>query len=154
MCELFFSLILIDCFLFWPFKLRACIDPLQVCHVYATTLVAWLYWSHYVSSLLLSCCNCVPAVLKRTPSEEPKAGTTTPLRRLYHFSRPYLLRFTGVLSLVILSSYGKTDPPRMIYSDLLSLIKGLFSGSFIIRNPGWLFFLWSYILMDGCCDSD
>lgn len=76
-----------------------------MCHVYAATLVAWLYWSYYVSSLLLSC----SALLRRTPSEEPKAGAPAPLRRLYHFTRPYLWRFAIVLLLVILSSYGKTD---------------------------------------------
>lgn len=76
---------------------------------YVITLLAWLYWSHYVSSLLLSCCKGASALLSRTTSEEPKVDTTAPLRRLYTFTRPYLWRFAIVLLLVILSSYGKTD---------------------------------------------
>lgn len=83
---------------------------LQVCHVYATTLVAWLYWSHYVSSLLRFCRQRVSALLKTTPPAEPRAGATAPLRRLYLFARPYLWRFAAVLLLVVLSTYGKTDP--------------------------------------------
>lgn len=73
------------------------------------TLMAWLYWRHYVSSLLLSCWQCASALLSRTTSEGPKEDTSAPLRRLYTFTRPYVWRFAAVLLLVILSSYGKTD---------------------------------------------
>lgn len=88
-----------------------------MCQVYATTLLAWLYWSRYASSLLLSCCTCASALLRRTPPpEKPETGATPPLRRLYHFTRPYLWRFVAVLLLVILSSYGKTWSHTMTFS--------------------------------------
>lgn len=76
-------------------------------HGYAITLVAWLYWSHYVSSLLLSCWNRFSALLRRTPSEEPKVDRVSPLGRLCTFARPYVWRFAAVLLLVMLSSYGE-----------------------------------------------
>ncbi|TWW79997.1 antigen peptide transporter 1 [Takifugu flavidus] len=84
----------------------------RVLYGYVITLLAWLYWSHYVSSLLLSCCKCVSTLLSRTTSEEPKVDTIAPLRRLYTFTRPYLWRFAAVLLLVILSSYGEMALPQ------------------------------------------
>lgn len=90
-----------------------------MCQVYGTTLLAWLYWSRYISSLLLSCWSCVSWLLKRSPSEEPKAGGSAPLRRLYQFARPYLWRFAAVMLLVVLSSYGKTNRSLKVYSGRL-----------------------------------
>lgn len=74
---------------------------------YVVTVVAWLYWSRYVSSLLLSWGRYVSSLLTRAPAEKPKEDTRSPLQRLMGFMLPYLGRFVAVLFLVVLSSYGK-----------------------------------------------
>uniref|UniRef100_A0A8C9YN83 Transporter 1, ATP binding cassette subfamily B member n=1 Tax=Sander lucioperca TaxID=283035 RepID=A0A8C9YN83_SANLU len=65
----------------------------RVLQGYVVTVVAWLYWSRYVSSLLLS-------------------YTSTPLKRLMEYMLPYLWRFVFVLLLVVLSSCGEMAVPH------------------------------------------
>lgn len=76
---------------------------------YVVTIVAGLYWSRYVSSLLLSSGRCISSLLTRAPKEEPKEDTSASLNRLMGYMRPYLGRLVSVLVLVLLSSYGKWD---------------------------------------------
>lgn len=80
---------------------------LQVLQGYVVTAVAWLYWSRYVSSLLLSWGRYISSLLTRAPSKKPKEDTGASLKRLMGYMRPYLQRFVVVLFLVVLSSYGK-----------------------------------------------
>ncbi|KAF7652302.1 hypothetical protein LDENG_00098600 [Lucifuga dentata] len=68
---------------------------------YGVTLVAWLYWSRYVSSCF-----------KRKRSEEPKENTSAALRRLMGYTWPYHWNFAVVLVLVTLSSYGEMSVPQ------------------------------------------
>lgn len=81
---------------------------LQVLQGYIVTAVAWLYWSRYVSSLLLSWGRYISSLFTRTmPSEKPKEDTGASLKRLMGYMLPYVWRFVAVLSLVVLSSYGE-----------------------------------------------
>ncbi|KAM9353655.1 antigen peptide transporter 1 [Symphorus nematophorus] len=84
----------------------------RVLQGYVVTLVAWLYWSRYVSDLLLSFGRYVSSLLTRAPSEEPEEDTIKPLKRLIGYMQPYLWRFVAVLCLVILSSYGEMAIPQ------------------------------------------
>ncbi|XP_035528887.1 antigen peptide transporter 1 [Morone saxatilis] len=79
---------------------------------YVVTVVAWLYWSRYVSSLLLSWGRYISSLLTRAPSKKPKEDTITPLKRLIEYMRPYSCRFVAVLCLVVLSSYGEMAIPQ------------------------------------------
>lgn len=80
---------------------------LQVLQGYVVTVVAWLYWSRYVSSLLLSWGRYISNLFTKTRSEKPKEETSTSLKRLMGYMMPYFCRFVFVLSLVVLSSYGE-----------------------------------------------
>ncbi|XP_070691712.1 antigen peptide transporter 1 [Pempheris klunzingeri] len=84
----------------------------RVLQGYVVTLVAWLYWSRYASSLLLSWGRCVSSLLTRAPPKMPKEDTSTPLKRLMGYMLPYLGRFVAVLFLVALSSYGEMAVPK------------------------------------------
>lgn len=84
----------------------------RVLQGYVVTAVAWLYWSRYVSSLLLSLGRYVSSLWTRAPSEEPKEDTVASLKRLLVYMVPYSWRFVAVLSLVVLSSYGEMAIPR------------------------------------------
>ncbi|XP_033495536.1 antigen peptide transporter 1 [Epinephelus lanceolatus] len=84
----------------------------RVLQGYAVTVVAWLYWSRYVSSLLLSWGRYVSSLLTRAPSEKPKDDTISPLKRLMGYMLPYSGRFVFVLCLVVLSSYGEMAVPQ------------------------------------------
>ncbi|XP_033958004.1 antigen peptide transporter 1 [Pseudochaenichthys georgianus] len=84
----------------------------RVLQGYVVTAVAWLYWSRYVSSLLLSCGQYISSLMKKAPSEKPKEDTCDPLKRLMGYMRPYLWRFVSVLTLVILSSLGEMAIPK------------------------------------------
>ncbi|KAF1388369.1 hypothetical protein PFLUV_G00089470 [Perca fluviatilis] len=84
----------------------------RVLQGYVVTVVAWLYWSRYVSSLLLSCGRYISSLLTMAPSEEPKEDTITPLKRLMEYMRPYFWRFVFVLLLVFLSSCGEMAVPH------------------------------------------
>ncbi|XP_076006530.1 antigen peptide transporter 1 [Genypterus blacodes] len=68
---------------------------------YLVTVVAWLYWSRYVSSLFTW----------RT-SETPEENTGASLKRLMGYMKPYTARFVLVLIFVTLSSYGEMAVPR------------------------------------------
>ncbi|KAM3872914.1 antigen peptide transporter 1 [Diretmus argenteus] len=70
---------------------------------YAVTLVAWVYWSRYLSSLLTR---------KRKTSEGPAGNTGASLKRLLTYMLPYRGRFAAVLLLVVLSSYGEMAVPQ------------------------------------------
>lgn len=76
---------------------------------YVVAGVAWLYWSRYVSSLLLSWGRYISSLLMRAPAEKPKEDTGASLKRLMEYMLPYLGRFVAVLFLVVVSSYGKND---------------------------------------------
>lgn len=80
---------------------------LQVLQGYIVTLVAWLYWSRYVSSLLISWGQYISSFIKRTPSQKPKEETGASLKRLMGYMQPFFWRFVAVLILVFLSSYGR-----------------------------------------------
>ncbi|XP_056142120.1 antigen peptide transporter 1 [Lampris incognitus] len=67
---------------------------------YGVTLVAQLYWSRLTSS-----------VMTEGKSEQPK-NTEASLKRLMGYMVPYGGRFTVVLLLVLLSSYGEMAIPR------------------------------------------
>ncbi|XP_029359953.1 antigen peptide transporter 1 isoform X2 [Echeneis naucrates] len=79
---------------------------------YIVTVVAWLYWSKYVSSLLLSWGRYASSLFTKTPCEKPKEDTGGPLKRLIGYMMPFLWRFITVLFLVILSSYGEMAVPQ------------------------------------------
>uniref|UniRef100_A0A7N8WV16 Antigen peptide transporter 1 n=1 Tax=Mastacembelus armatus TaxID=205130 RepID=A0A7N8WV16_9TELE len=66
----------------------------RVLQGYVVTVVAWLYWSRYVSHRL------------------PADNTSSSLKRLMGFMQPYSWRFVAVLSLVVLSSYGEMAVPQ------------------------------------------
>ncbi|XP_074539063.1 antigen peptide transporter 1 [Halichoeres trimaculatus] len=84
----------------------------RVLQGYIVTVVAWLYWSRYVSSLLLSWGRYVSSFWTRMPSEESDDHTGASLKRLLGYMRPYLRRFIAVLCLVVLSSYGEMAIPQ------------------------------------------
>ncbi|KAM6935088.1 antigen peptide transporter 1 [Lycodopsis pacificus] len=88
----------------------------RVLQGYVVTTVAWLYWSRYVSSLLLSGGRYISSLLTRALSEGPKEGpkedTSASLKRLMGYMRPYVGRIVSVLFLVTLSSYGEMAIPH------------------------------------------
>lgn len=83
----------------------------RVLQGYAVTMVAWLYWSEYALSKLHSLGRYISSLRTRVPSR-PQEDTSTPLKRLLGYMRPYKWRFVAVLILVILSSYGEMAIPR------------------------------------------
>ncbi|XP_029308306.1 antigen peptide transporter 1 [Cottoperca gobio] len=85
----------------------------RVLQGYVVTVVAWLYWSRYVSSLFLFLGRSISSLLTKTPAEKPK-DTQTPLKRLMGYMRPYLWNFVFVLLLVVLSSYCEMAIPKYI----------------------------------------
>lgn len=84
----------------------------RVLQGYIVTLVAWLYWSRYVSSLLISWGQYISSFIKRTPSQKPKEETGASLKRLMGYMQPFFWRFVAVLILVFLSSYGEMAIPQ------------------------------------------
>ncbi|XP_074508784.1 antigen peptide transporter 1 isoform X1 [Sebastes fasciatus] len=95
----------------------------RVLQGYVVTMVAWLYWSRYVSSLLLSWGRYVSSLLlswgryissllTRAPSDKPKEVANSSLEKLMGFMLPYRWRFVLVLFLVVLSSYGEMAIPQ------------------------------------------
>ncbi|XP_042346306.1 LOW QUALITY PROTEIN: antigen peptide transporter 1 [Plectropomus leopardus] len=84
----------------------------RVLQGYAVTVVSWLYWSRYVSSLLMSLGRYISSLLTRTPSEETKDDTRAALNRLMGYMLPYSWRFVSVLCLVVLSSCGEMAIPQ------------------------------------------
>ncbi|XP_020496083.2 antigen peptide transporter 1 [Labrus bergylta] len=84
----------------------------RVCQGYVVTLVAWLYWSQYVLSLLLSWGRYFSSLWTGGASEKPEDNTSSSLKRLLGYMRPYVGRFVAVLSLVIFSSYGEMAIPQ------------------------------------------
>ncbi|XP_064803253.1 uncharacterized protein LOC135521258 isoform X1 [Oncorhynchus masou masou] len=61
---------------------------------YCVTVVAWLYWTRYVPSLLTK------------PTKEPQKKTGASLEKLMAYMKPYIIRFGVMLSLVVISSLG------------------------------------------------
>ncbi|XP_070823564.1 antigen peptide transporter 1 [Chaetodon trifascialis] len=85
----------------------------RVLQGYVVTVVAWLYWSRYASSLLLSWGRSMSSLLTRAPSEKPKEDAAAgALKRLMGYMLPFLRRFVAVLFLVVLSSYGEMAIPQ------------------------------------------
>ncbi|TKS82539.1 Antigen peptide transporter 1 [Collichthys lucidus] len=85
----------------------------RVLQGYVVTLVAWLYWSRYVSSLLLSWGRYISNLFKRTPSEKAKDDKSgVILKRLIGYMQPHRWRFAAVLVLVVVSSYGEMAIPQ------------------------------------------
>ncbi|XP_044063696.1 antigen peptide transporter 1 [Siniperca chuatsi] len=84
----------------------------RVLQGYVVTVVAWLYWSRYASSLLLSGGRYISSLFTRAPSEKAKEDTSASLKRLMGYMQPYLGRFVAVLFLVVLSSYGEMAIPQ------------------------------------------
>ncbi|CAB1438941.1 unnamed protein product [Pleuronectes platessa] len=84
----------------------------RVLQGYVVTAVAWLYWSQYASSLLISSGRYISSLFTRTPSEKPEQETITLLSRLMGYLKPYKWRFVVVLSLVFVSSYGEMAIPQ------------------------------------------
>ncbi|XP_071240009.1 antigen peptide transporter 1-like isoform X2 [Salvelinus alpinus] len=67
---------------------------------YCVTVVAWLYWTRYVPSLLTK------------PTKEPQKKTGASLEKLMGYMKPYIIRFGAVLSLVVISSLGEMAIPH------------------------------------------
>ncbi|XP_068179067.1 antigen peptide transporter 1 [Antennarius striatus] len=84
----------------------------RVLQGYGVTAVAWLYWSQYASSLLLSCGRFISSLLAGPPPEEPQEGGGMSLKRLAGFMLPYHGRFVAVVILVALSCYGEMAIPQ------------------------------------------
>ncbi|XP_070986581.1 uncharacterized protein [Oncorhynchus clarkii lewisi] len=63
-------------------------------------VVAWLYWTRYVPSLLTK------------PTKEPQKKTGASLEKLMGYMKPYIIRFGAVLSLVVISSLGEMAIPH------------------------------------------
>ncbi|KAM6994741.1 antigen peptide transporter 1 [Tautogolabrus adspersus] len=84
----------------------------RVLQGYVVTLVAWLYWSQYVSSLLLSWGRYFSSLWTGGASEKPQDDTSSSLKRLLGYMKPYLGRFVAVLFLVLFSSYGEMAIPQ------------------------------------------
>ncbi|XP_069571086.1 antigen peptide transporter 1 [Brachyistius frenatus] len=84
----------------------------RVSQGYVVTAVAWLYWTRYASSLLLSWGGRVSSLWSGTTSETADEDTSSSLKRLIGYMLPYLGRFAAVLVLVILSSYGEMAIPQ------------------------------------------
>ncbi|XP_055359415.1 antigen peptide transporter 1 isoform X2 [Betta splendens] len=79
---------------------------------YVVTAVAWLYWSRYASSLLLSCGRSISSRLWKAPRAPAQKASSSALERLLGYMRPYGGRFAFVLALVVLSSYGEMAVPQ------------------------------------------
>ncbi|KAM7421474.1 hypothetical protein PAMA_015557 [Pampus argenteus] len=84
----------------------------RVLQGYVVTVVAWIYWSRYVSSLLFSWGRYISSLLTRKPSDKPKQHSGDSLNRIMGYMLPYLWRFVAVLILVVLSSYGEMAIPQ------------------------------------------
>nr|AAD53033.1 TAP1 protein [Oncorhynchus mykiss] len=67
---------------------------------YCVTVVACLYWTRYVPSLLTK------------PTKEPQKKTGASLEKLMGYMKPYFIRFGAVLSLVVISSLGEMAIPH------------------------------------------
>ncbi|XP_062321369.1 antigen peptide transporter 1 [Osmerus eperlanus] len=66
---------------------------------YGVTAVAWLYWTRYV-----------PTLSSKITEEPEKTGSS--LQRLLGYMKPYMIRFGGVLFLVVISSLGEMAIPH------------------------------------------
>uniref|UniRef100_A0A8C7NVE8 Transporter 1, ATP-binding cassette, sub-family B (MDR/TAP) n=1 Tax=Oncorhynchus mykiss TaxID=8022 RepID=A0A8C7NVE8_ONCMY len=75
-------------------------EGLQSMGGYCVTVVAWLYWTRYVPSLLTK------------PTKEPQKKTGASLEKLMGYMKPYIIRFGAVLSLVVISSLGEMAIPH------------------------------------------
>ncbi|KAM9309799.1 LOW QUALITY PROTEIN: antigen peptide transporter 1 [Pholidichthys leucotaenia] len=93
-------------------ELWGCHSWERVFQGYIVTLVAWLYWTRYISSLLASWGRYISSLWRRAPAESPKEETISPLKRLLGYMRPYAGRFVAVLILVFLSSWGEMAVPK------------------------------------------
>ncbi|CAN9514202.1 unnamed protein product [Ophioblennius macclurei] len=84
----------------------------RVLQGYVVTLVAWIYWSRYISSLLNSSFQYVWSVLWTRSTCGATEVTSAAVKRLLGCMRPYLWRFVLVLALVMMSSYGEMAVPK------------------------------------------
>lgn len=82
----------------------------RVLQGYLVTVVAGLYWTRYVSSLLHSGSRYVLSWFRRTPTEKTEKDSR--VKRLLGYMRPYSKQFASVLVLVILSSCGEMAFPQ------------------------------------------
>uniref|UniRef100_A0A8C6T993 Transporter 1, ATP-binding cassette, sub-family B (MDR/TAP) n=1 Tax=Neogobius melanostomus TaxID=47308 RepID=A0A8C6T993_9GOBI len=80
---------------------------IRVLQGYAVTVLAWIYWSRYISSLLRSSTHTLLSCARGGALEWDGR-----LLRLLGYMRPYSGRFTVVLVLVVLSSYGEMAFPQ------------------------------------------
>uniref|UniRef100_A0A4W5PFI6 Transporter 1, ATP-binding cassette, sub-family B (MDR/TAP) n=1 Tax=Hucho hucho TaxID=62062 RepID=A0A4W5PFI6_9TELE len=67
---------------------------------YCVTVVACLYWTRYVPSLLTK------------TTKEPQKKTGASLEKLMGYMKPYIIHFGAVLSLVVVSSLGEMAIPH------------------------------------------
>uniref|UniRef100_A0A8C6KU03 Antigen peptide transporter 1 n=1 Tax=Nothobranchius furzeri TaxID=105023 RepID=A0A8C6KU03_NOTFU len=70
---------------------------------YAVTAVSWLYWSQYVSLFFTK---------KKPSGKKTELDSSSSLKRLMGYMKPYFFRFVLVLILVVLSSYGEMAIPQ------------------------------------------
>ncbi|CAL1612262.1 unnamed protein product [Knipowitschia caucasica] len=90
-------------------QLWGCHSWTRVLQGYAVTALAWVYWGD-VSPLLLSASAFVRSRLSPSPPDD--TATDHRLQRLLGYMRPYFWRFTVVVILVFLSSYGEMAFPQ------------------------------------------
>lgn len=81
-----------------PHRLKSLV--FQLLQGYCVTVVACLYWTRYVPSLLTK------------PTKEPQKKTGASLEKLMGYMKPYIIRFGAVLSLVVISSLGEMAIPH------------------------------------------
>lgn len=84
----------------------------RVLQGYVITLVACMYWTRYILSLLNSCVRHIVSLLPGGTAGGFEEVAGTAVRRLLGCMRPYLWRFVFVLTLVMLSSYGEMAVPK------------------------------------------
>ncbi|XP_030014886.1 antigen peptide transporter 1 [Sphaeramia orbicularis] len=85
----------------------------RVLQGYVVTVVAWLYWTRYVSSFLVSWARYISSWFTNVSAEKPKEDDSgASLKRLLGYMQPYVGRFIFVLVLVFLSSYGEMAIPQ------------------------------------------
>lgn len=99
--------------LLWGLDQPDSLEPLwgltwtRVLQGYLVTALAWIYWSRHVWSLLRSSARALRSLARG--GAVPVGGR---LLRLLGYMRPYSWRFSGVLLLVALSSYGEMAFPQ------------------------------------------
>ncbi|KAJ0066294.1 hypothetical protein NL108_007842 [Boleophthalmus pectinirostris] len=91
-------------------ELWGCHTWTRVLQGYGVTALAWVYWNRHVFPLLVSSARSLRSCFQRAAPEEAQADRR--LQRLVGYMRPYSGRFTAVLVMVVLSSFGEMAFPQ------------------------------------------